>query len=85
MRFNFRPAGTPRRIYLAGSFNGWNPHEDYLMRDDDGDGVYSVNVRLGAGVHDYKFVVDGTWIRDPHAPGTAPDGFGSANGRIVIK
>jgi serine/threonine protein kinase len=85
VRFNYRPLQKPRRIYLAGSFNGWNPSSDYLLRDDDGDGTYSVTVRLGRGVHQYKFVIDGDWVQDPHAPSTAPDGFGSHNSRIEVR
>jgi serine/threonine protein kinase len=85
VRFNYRPLKKPRRIYLAGSFNGWNPSDDYLLRDDDGDGTYSVTVRLGRGVHQYKFVIDGDWVQDPHAPGLAPDGFGSSNSRIEVR
>jgi eukaryotic-like serine/threonine-protein kinase len=85
VRFNYRPLQKPRRIYVAGSFNGWNPSDDYVLRDDDGDGTYSVTVRLGPGVHEYKFVIDGDWVQDPHAPGLAPDGFGSSNSRIEVK
>ena len=85
VRFNYRPLQKPRRIYLAGSFNGWNPSDDYVLRDDDGDGTYSVTVRLARGVHQYKFVIDGQWVQDPHAPGMTPDGFGSSNGSIEVK
>jgi hypothetical protein len=85
VRFNYRPLQKPGRIYLAGSFNGWNPSDDYLLRDDDGDGTYSVTVRLARGVHQYKLVIDGQWVQDPHAPGMTPDGFGSSNGSIDVK
>jgi serine/threonine protein kinase len=85
VRFNYRPLQKPRRIYLAGSFNGWSPSDDYLLRDDDGDGVYGVTVRLATGVYDYKFVIDGEWVQDPHAPRLVPDGFGSSNGRVEVR
>jgi serine/threonine protein kinase len=85
VRFNYRPLERPRRIYLAGSFNGWSPSDDYMLRDDDGDGVYSVAVRLEPGTYDYKFLVDGKWLQDPHAPGAVPDGFGSFNGRVEVR
>jgi serine/threonine protein kinase len=85
VRFNYRPLQKPRRIYLAGSFNGWSPSDAYALRDDDGDGTYSVTVRLGPGVYQYKFVLDGQWIEDPHAPSTTPDGFGSSNSRIEVR
>jgi serine/threonine protein kinase len=86
VRFNYRQLQKPRRVYLAGSFNGWNPaSDDHMLRDDDGDGTYSVTVRLAPGEHQYKFVIDGQWVQDPHAPGFAPDGYGSSNGRIEVR
>ncbi len=85
VRFNYRPLERARRIYLAGSFNGWSPSDDYMLRDDDGDGVYSVTVRLEPGTYDYKFMVDGKWLQDPHAPSAVPDGFGSSNGRVEVR
>ncbi len=84
IRFNYRPGGSPDEVYLAGSFNGWNPGPDYRMRDDDGDGVYSITVRLGSGLHQYKFWVDGQWRRDPNAPGGLADGYGGMNGVVRV-
>ena len=40
----------------------------------------SVNwVPLPRGAHEYMFLVDGTWVTDPAAPETRPDGFGRTN------
>ncbi|WP_428263290.1 protein kinase domain-containing protein [Haliangium sp.] len=85
VRFNYRPRGQPSKIYLAGTFNGWNPNEDYLLRDPDGDGIYSVTVPLRRGSYQYKLLVDGAWTKDPNAPDSTPDGFGGMNGLIVVE
>lgn len=85
VRFNYQPAGRVKKLYLAGNFNGWNPSNDeYLLSDEDGDGVYSITIELEPGTYQYKFVIDGRWTKDPHAPGSHPDGFGGQNGKFEV-
>jgi 1,4-alpha-glucan branching enzyme len=55
------------------------------MKDDDGDGTYSITVKLTPGSYQYKFVIDGQWTKDPYSPGDAPDGFGGRNGKFDVK
>lgn len=87
--FNFKPDGGSRdkQIHVAGNFNGWTPSDPrYRLTDDDGDGTWSVTVPLPAGTYQYKYVIDGTtWIQDPYAPSTAPDGFGGRNGQFDVQ
>jgi hypothetical protein len=85
VRFNFQPQGRVKKIYLAGNFNGWNPsNDDYLLSDEDGDGIYSITINLEPGTYQYKFVIDSRWTKDPHAPGSHPDGFGGQNGKFEV-
>lgn len=85
VRFNYQPSGRVKKIYLAGNFNGWNPSNDeYLLSDEDGDGIYSISIQLEPGTYQYKFVIDGRWTKDPHAPGSHPDGFGGQNGKLEV-
>ncbi len=85
VRFNFKPAGKPGEIFLAGNFNGWNPaNSDFLLKDEDGDGIYSITVPLAAGTYQYKYVVDGTWTKDPYSPMSTDDGFGGLNGKFSV-
>ncbi|MBK7534127.1 MAG: glycogen-binding domain-containing protein [Myxococcales bacterium] len=85
VRFNFKPDGKPGEIFLAGSMNGWNPaNNDYLLKDEDGDGIYSIILQLAPGTYQYKFVIDGTWTKDPYAPMSTDDGFGGMNGKFSI-
>ena len=84
--FNFRPDSKPKQVFLAGSFNDWNPSNDkFLMKDDDGDGTYSITVKIAPGTYQYKFVIDGQWTKDPYSPSDAPDGFGGRNGKFDVK
>ena len=51
-------------VYLAGSFNNWDP-QGLRMVDKDGNGLYSVSVTLAPGIYEYKFVINGVWTLDP--------------------
>jgi glycosidase len=63
--FRYRPDGTARTVALAGTFNGWN-RDLTPLGGPDADGYWSASLDLPAGVHEYKFVVDGErWVRDP--------------------
>ncbi|MDR2734912.1 MAG: hypothetical protein LBC99_09805 [Spirochaetota bacterium] len=52
-----------RYVSLAGSFNGYNPHEAVMKRDSSG--VWVTEVQVLPGEHYYCFVVDGKWKPDP--------------------
>ncbi len=59
-------------VHVAGSFNGWNT-TSHPMRLEDG--TWVADVRLPAGRHAYKFVIDGgQWLADPANPGQGEDG-----------
>lgn len=84
--FNFKPEGKPAKIFLAGTFNNWNPSDpNYLLKNDGPNGMWSITVKLAPGTYQYKFVADGQWIKDPSAPGSAPDGYGGQNGQFDVK
>jgi Glycogen recognition site of AMP-activated protein kinase len=83
--FNYKPE-RKGKVFLAGSFNNWNPsNEQFVLKDDDGDGMWSITVKLVPGSYQYKFVIDGTWYKDPHSPSDAPDGFGGRNGKFDVR
>ncbi len=66
--FRYRPAKTPKSVYVAGSFNGWKKDEA-RMSGPDQDGFYSASLDLPPGRHEYKFLVDGKkWRVDPANP-----------------
>lgn len=84
--FNHRVEGTGHQIYLAGNFNEWKPdNAQFQMKDDDGDGTWSITVKLAPGTYQYKYVVNGKWTQDPYGPDSAPDGFGGQNSQFEVK
>ena len=75
-RFSFH-APSARDVFVAGSFNEWNPRATPLKRTDDGS--WTVEVPLSRGSHEYRFVVDGEWVNDPSVCKTVGNGLGSSN------
>ena len=70
-------------VALVGDFNDWDPSRTPLRAAATG--VWSVNVRLEPGQHQYAFVVDGRdWQPDPAAPKAVADDFGSPNSVITV-
>ncbi|HEX6937881.1 MAG TPA: hypothetical protein VF158_00610 [Longimicrobiales bacterium] len=77
-------AGDARSVALAGDFNGWDPAR-HVLRDPDGDGVWTGLFALPPGLHKYMFVVDGErWETDPRAERYVDDGFGMRNAIINV-
>jgi 1,4-alpha-glucan branching enzyme len=60
--FRLRGHGDARSVFLAGTFNDWNPSTLPMQRQGS-DWVFPVH--LEPGKHLYKFIVDGKWILDP--------------------
>jgi hypothetical protein len=64
--FSYRPSKKAQSVYLAGSFNDWNPMA-LRMDGPDRDGRFSARLKLKKGTYEYKFVLDGrTWETDPN-------------------
>ena len=79
-------APTAHEVYVAGTFNDWNPKATPMLQDGEGPWVAKVN--LLPGEYEYKFVVDGEWICDPGCEaGTAnciPNSFGTRNSIVAV-
>jgi len=54
----YHPAGST--IYLAGSFNGWNPKDDLFAFKQLPNGTYAIDLKLEQGNYEYK-VTRGGW------------------------
>ena len=54
---------TAEVVFLAGSFNDWDPTGTPMLREDDG--RWTASLKLAPGRYEYKFVVDGDWCCEP--------------------
>ncbi len=75
-------APDAHEVYLAGTFNQWDPRRTPLKKRRDGG--WHLAIRLSPGRYQYRFVVDGVWTTDPKALETVPNPFGSENSIVVI-
>ena len=72
-----------KKVYAAGSFNGWKPEKE--LKDKDNTGVYRCQLRLKPGEYQYKFVVDGSWCLDAANPNFIPNSFGTLNSLLIVR
>ncbi len=80
--FSYEAPAATKTVHLAGEFNGWSMSAE-PMADKDGDGIWTVAIRLEDGPHEYKFVVNETeWVTDPHAHDTVPEHYN--NGVVYV-
>lgn len=58
------PANTPPAdtVFVAGAFNGWNPHSAAYALTKSPDGTYQIGLPAGLGAVEYKFT-RGSWER----------------------
>ncbi|HUJ09544.1 MAG TPA: glycogen-binding domain-containing protein [Verrucomicrobiae bacterium] len=70
-------------VFVAGSFNGWDPRQTPLRRESGG--VWRVTLPLSPGRYEYRFVVDGQWREDPAAKETVPNPHGGRNSVLTAR
>jgi len=69
------PAPPQARVAVAGDFNGWSDSATVLTYNPSL-GVHEACVPLPPGRREYRLVVDGRWMADPHNP--PPRGKGNS-------
>ena len=83
VRFCCRVA-TNAPVYVAGTFNGWDPRRDRLWQGPFSEGIHTTYLMLEPGRYEYKFVSGTDWFADPDNPETVDDGFGSVNSVLRV-
>lgn len=83
-KINFQVKAEPgSEVFVAGSFNDWNPTQ-YRMNDNLDSGLCKTVLVLPLGRHEYKFIVNGEWCADANCAEWAPNDQGSLNSVIVV-
>lgn len=77
-------ASFPRAsaVNLTGSFNDWSSKGTPLSRREDG--CWECVMPVGTGTYEYRYIVDGVWLPDPHNPESVTNEFGGANSLVEI-
>lgn len=76
-------APEAKKVVVAGSFNKWDAKKLSAKKDSKGNWV--AKAALKPGRHEYKFVVDGAWVNDPHCTSCVANSLGSHNCVIEVK
>lgn len=75
-------AAGAHNVRIAGDFNDWNP--DRTPMTPLRDGAFFARLPLGPGRYQYRYVVDGHWMRDPANPRMATNPFGEMNSVVEL-
>ena len=70
-------APAAEHVYVAGTFNDWDPEARPLKRAKNGN--WSTWMSLPPGTYEYRFVVNGEWRDDPSCESRRPNDFGTHN------
>lgn len=77
----YRPSA--QFVSLVGDFNGWNPENDILKKDDAG--FWRLQKKLPKGLYRYKYIIDGEWVPDLYNARSASDNINGVCSLIEIK
>jgi chromosome partitioning protein len=71
-----------QEVQVTGSFNGWSREGTPLRRREDG--RWECTLPVAPGQHEYRYIVDGTWVPDPHNPRHEQNEFGGTNSLLLV-
>ncbi len=72
-----------RTVAVTGEFTNWSK-EGVPMQRDGKDGVWKVVLDIKPGEYEYRFIVDGVWIRDPTNRDYIRNEFGQENSLLIV-
>jgi Glycogen recognition site of AMP-activated protein kinase/Carbohydrate-binding module 48 (Isoamylase N-terminal domain) len=82
IRFKLQDFMDAKQVFLAGTFNDWNPTATPMQLTPDG---WVVEIPLTDGKYLYKYVVDERWTTDPRNKRQEEDGNGNVNSVMLVR
>lgn len=73
-----------QQVQLAGDFNNWDPERNRLEKADSKENIWYTILPLEKGKYNYRYVVDGTYIEDPHNDKSEESLFGVKSSVLVV-
>ena len=70
-------------VFIAGTFNDWNPNTTPMIAL--GDGRWVKELALPPGRYEYRIIVDGRWTGDLAAAEQVSNAYGSLNSVLVVR
>ncbi len=78
-----QPSSIGASIFVSGDFNNWSDRSSPLELSAAGD-AWEIRLPLKSGVYQYRLLVDGQWMPDPHNPLRVPNPFGGSNSLLAV-
>ena len=75
-------APDAREVAVVGSFSGW---QEIRPLKKGKAGMWQTWINLEPGEHEYRFLVDGTWVNDPVSAHRVPNAFGTENSVVIVE
>lgn len=75
-------AAHAREVRVTGTFTDWAFDGIPLQRGEDG--IWSAVVAVGEGQHEYRFIIDGVWVKDPNNDASVMNEFGQENSVVHV-
>jgi len=76
-------APQQKDVRVTGEFTNWS-REGLAMDKDAADGLWKIVVDIAPGEYEYRFIVDGVWIRDPNNKDYVRNEFGQENSLLIV-
>ncbi|MFD2727792.1 glycogen-binding domain-containing protein [Hyunsoonleella rubra] len=80
--FKLKGYKDAKKVIVAGSFNKWNEHLFKMNKTDDG---WELTLQMKPDRYQYRYIVDGQWMEDPHNPNKTRNEFHEYNSVLDIK
>jgi 1,4-alpha-glucan branching enzyme len=72
-----------KSVRLTGEFTNWS-RDGMMMEKDSNDGLWKIAVDLEPGEYEYRYIVDGVWIKDPRNLDSVLNEFGQENSLLIV-
>jgi 1,4-alpha-glucan branching enzyme len=69
-------------VRVTGEFTDWSFEGIEMRRDEQG--VWSVVLEIPPGSYEYRFILDGVWVKDPAHFESVTNEFGQENSVVVV-
>ncbi|MBN2183923.1 MAG: AAA family ATPase [Candidatus Krumholzibacteriota bacterium] len=76
-------APNARSVSLTGEFTNWSHEGIRMLRDEDNE-TWKIVMNLDPGDYEYRFIVDGVWIKDPNNVDTVLNEYGQENSLLIV-
>lgn len=70
-------------VAVTGEFTNWSK-EGVPLRKDPGDSLWKTVLDIRPGEYEYRFIVDGVWMRDPNNRDFIRNEFGQENSLLIV-